>query len=106
VVASRSHRARGLLRAALAFVVPVSLIWSAPPDRIQEVRADQSIVLKGSVHPRVTAAIDEGALDPATRISGLRMVLKPSPAQQTALELLLEEQRDPSSPNYRKWAYP
>jgi len=93
-------------RVAAAFAVSALLAWSAPPDRVREVRQDQTVRLSGSVHPRVASSTDQGVLDPATRITGLRLVLKPSSAQQAALEQLLEEQRDPVSPNYRKWLTP
>ena len=40
------------------------------------------------------------------KLGYVTMHLAPSPAQQADLEKLLEEQRDPASPNYHKWLMP
>ena len=52
------------------------------------------------------AEFDRGPLDPARKLGYVTIHLAPSPAQQQALEKLLEEQRDPTSPNYHNWLTP
>jgi hypothetical protein len=47
-----------------------------------------------------------GALEPGTRIAGLKLVLAPSDVQRSDLEQFLEAQRDPSSPDYQNWLTP
>src|SRR5580658_8522357 len=45
-------------------------------------------------------------MDPSAEIAYATLYLKPSDAQQTALETLLAEQQDPTSPNFRAWLTP
>ena len=79
----------------------------AAQDRIQgPVDSARSIPLQGSVHPKTRRASDRGALEPAARIHGMRLVLAPSDMQSADLERFLEQQRDPSSPDYRNWLTP
>ena len=40
------------------------------------------------------------------KLNYVRLMLKPSAAQQTALDELLREQQTPGSPNFRKWLTP
>lgn len=49
---------------------------------------------------------DRGPVDAAQRISGVTLDLRLTPAQQTALDAFLEEQRNPSSPEYHNWLTP
>ncbi|MBZ5617280.1 MAG: S53 family peptidase [Acidobacteriia bacterium] len=60
----------------------------------------------GTVHPGVRVGEDQGPVDPSHRLGLVTLVLKPAPAQQAALEGLLEEQQTPSSPNYHRWLTP
>ncbi len=94
---------RGLIRSALLLSLTVFTAFAAPPDRIGAVRATRNVALRGTIHPRVGQTVDQGILNPATAVSGVTLVFAPSAAQQAALDQLLEEQRDPSSPNYQ-WA--
>jgi uncharacterized protein (TIGR03437 family) len=51
-------------------------------------------------------AIDLGPVDSTKRLSHVTLALKRTPDQTDALQRLLAEQQDPSSPNYRKWLTP
>jgi len=62
--------------------------------------------LAGTVHPRILNAIDRGPVSTMMQLQGMRMVFSPSAQQQAALDQLLAEQQDPSSPNYHKWLTP
>ena len=93
-------------KAAAVLAISALLAWSAPPDRIRAASVNRFVRVPGSVHRRVAVSNDRGVLDSATRITGLRLILKPSAAQQAALDQLLEDQRDPASPNYQKWFTP
>src|SRR5215831_2271913 len=78
-----------------------------PTSRIHERVDDFSRTrLTNNVSPRVQAQYDEGAVEASFKLNNITLVLKPSAAQQNALESLLAEQRDPSSPNYHKWLTP
>jgi uncharacterized protein (TIGR03437 family) len=49
---------------------------------------------------------DQGPVDPSLKLGYITIVMKPSESQQAALEKLLEEQQNPSSPNYHRWLTP
>ena len=68
--------------------------------------AQDRVLLKGSVPGEFGVSKDAGSVDPDTRITGVRLVTIPSKAQNTALEQLLEAQRDPASPDYHNWLTP
>jgi uncharacterized protein (TIGR03437 family) len=68
----------------------------APVDSARAVR------LRGLVHPRAIASRDAGALDPQAELAPLTLFFAPAPG----LEQFLAEQRDPASPNFRKWLSP
>ena len=64
------------------------------------------VTLEGNVNPLAQPANDRGAVDPATRMGRMVLVLAPSAAQQAELDQLTEAQRDPSSPLYHQWITP
>ncbi|MGA2267957.1 MAG: protease pro-enzyme activation domain-containing protein [Bryobacteraceae bacterium] len=89
----------------LLSMLPCALL--AQPDRIRvPIDARPRVVLPGGAHPEAQPQFDRGRVDPARRISGITVMLKPTPEQQIALERLLEEQQDPASPNFHKWLEP
>src|SRR5689334_3208223 len=62
--------------------------------------------VRGHLHPRARAGFDEGRLDDRTPVRPMTMFFKRTAAQQAALIELLQEQQDPSSPNYHQWLTP
>src|SRR5262249_6865207 len=62
--------------------------------------------LSGHVHAELNAADDLGRMDLTEKVASVTLELRQSPEQQAALEKLLAEQQDPSSPNYRRWITP
>lgn len=79
----------------------------AQTDRIATpINSSQTAVLKGNVSPVAKPENDLGPLDPATKLPHVTMMMKLSPAQQAALDKLLVDQQDPSSPDYHKWLTP
>ena len=98
-VPGRSVRARG------NGIVRFSAIarHSAALNRIDET---QVVTLEGNVHPLARAEFDQGPVNPDTRLERMVLLLKPSPAQQTALDALVEAQQNPDSPLYHQWLTP
>src|SRR5579864_260131 len=79
----------------------------AQTDRIATpLTSSQTVVLKGSVSPVAKPENDLGPLDPATKLPHVTMMMKLSPAQQAALDKLLVDQQDLSSPYYHQWLTP
>lgn len=66
----------------------------------------ETMQLKGTVHPMLQRASDQGRLDGGTKIEGASLVFKRTATQDAAAEKLSEEQLDPSSANYHKWLTP
>ena len=62
--------------------------------------------LHGSVHPMARTAADLGTVGGTMILERMELVFSPTPAQQSALDLLLRQQQDASSPNYHKWLTP
>jgi subtilase family serine protease len=91
-------------RAQTAFVAGESTL--ARP-RIKERIDDTVLVRIPSSKPRVLdRAVDQGQMDGSTKLGPLFLVLKSSPEQEHALQTLLDQQQDKSTPNYRRWLAP
>jgi subtilase family serine protease len=78
----------------------------AQEDRIAGPIEGARTVVKGNVNPKSQPQFDQGPVDPSLRPGLVTLALKPSPEQQAALQQLLDEQQDPSSPNYHHWLTP
>jgi len=85
----------------------VSLTQETRGNRIRRPMDERSTaLLPGHLHPRARSEFDEGKLDDLTPVRRVTMVFKRSETQQANLNALLEEQQDPSSPNYQAWLTP
>ncbi len=79
----------------------------AQRDRITaSVDESRLITLRGNVHPKARPEADQGLADPSVELTYITMSLKTSATQQPALEQLLENQQNPSSPDYHSWVTP
>jgi subtilase family serine protease len=96
--------------AIVSLILGVSL--SALPqskvrDRItRAIDERETVVLQGNVRPQLRVATDQGRMDGGRMLRGVSLVFKRSPEQDAALQKLLDEQQDQSSPNYHKWVTP
>jgi subtilase family serine protease len=90
----------------LLLLVP-TLGFAAQADRISgPIDSSQKTVLPGTVHPLAKAEYDQGTVGSTLPFSSVTLVMAPSPSQQAALDQLLAEQQDRTSPNYHKWLTP
>jgi len=64
------------------------------------------IALRGNVNRGAVPEHDRGALDLSVPIQGMRLILGQTKEQAAALEQLLEDQRNPSAPDYQRWLTP
>ena len=77
------------------------------PARVTQAVDDANrTTLRGNVHRLARAEFDRGAVSDAQPATHLALVLKRSDDQETALQQLLAQQQDKSSPNYHKWLTP
>ena len=64
------------------------------------------VTLKGNTHPYARAEFDQGAAAASLPLHRMLLVLKRSDVQEAALDELLDEQQNASSPNYHQWLTP
>jgi subtilase family serine protease len=84
-----------------------SVTHAATQDRVpREIDGGQRVALKGNVHGLAQPQSDLGRADAAKMLHGVRLVFRPSTAQQQDLDNLLAQQQNRSSPNYHKWLTP
>jgi subtilase family serine protease len=84
-----------------------TLSFAAAPDRITgAIDSSQTIALAKNLHPRAQPQYDQGAVDPQFKFDYVTLLTSPSASQQKALDKLMADQQNPSSPNYHKWLTP
>ncbi len=85
---------------AITFLLVPAGAW-AQQDRITDpIDLTRTVVLKGSLHPKAESRFEQGRVEGLFNLPTVMILLKPSSEQQAALEDLLAEQQDPSSPNF------
>jgi len=62
--------------------------------------------LSGNTHPHARPEFDRGLVDPQLPMDRMRLVLKRSPQQESALESLMARQLDRKSPDFHHWLTP
>jgi subtilase family serine protease len=72
----------------------------------QPIDEGKLVVLTGNTHPLARAKYDHGPAPSSLAMDRMMLVLKTTSTQGSALETLLAEQQDRSSPNYHKWLTP
>ena len=83
--------------------------WSqgnARPLITQPVEETKLTVLHGNTHPLARPQFDQGAAPAALSMNHMQLVLRRSPEQEAALDQLMADQQEKSSPNYHKWLTP
>jgi subtilase family serine protease len=78
----------------------------APSLITQPIDEGKLVVLRGNTHPLARAKYDQGPAPSNLAMDRMMLVLKTTSAQGAALETLLAQQQDRSSPNYHKWLTP
>ncbi len=84
-----------------------TLCFAGQADRItRPIDSSQMVTLPGHADRRAQPQYDQGPVEPSFQFGRVTLVMAPSPSQQVALNLLLAQQQDRSSPNYHKWLTP
>src|SRR5277367_1405845 len=77
------------------------------PSRITQAVDEANLtVLKGNTYYLARGKYDRGTAPPSLPMARMLLVLQRSPQQESALEQLLDQQQDQSSPNYHQWLTP
>ena len=91
---------------------------SAPPPRVdpqipsiparitQAIDEKNLVMLKGNVHPLAQLQFDQGPVSDALPLNRMLLLLQRGADQEAALEKLLDDQQDKSSPSYHAWLTP
>jgi subtilase family serine protease len=98
----------GFAAYALCFMaVPRLSAQSAIKDRLMRpIESAPVSVLRGNVHALARPEFDQGPVEGSFRLDHITLMFKPSDSQQAALDALLGQLQDPSSPNYHRWLTP
>jgi subtilase family serine protease len=70
------------------------------------VSTENQVAIAESVHPRARLAADLGQAPANTRLQGMSIRFSMTAAQEAALDQLLVDLQDPSSPRYHQWLTP
>ena len=88
-------------------VLGAAMLPLAHADRIpQAIDNSTAWRLRGGVSPLARSEYDRGKVSAAFPMQGIRLIFRLTPAQQSDLETLLQQQQDQSSVNYHKWLTP
>jgi len=85
---------------------PAAQVAAIPARITQAIDETQLVQLKGNVHPLARPEFDQGAAPASLPMERMLLMLKRSPEQDAALDQLMTEQHDKSSPNFHKWLTP
>ena len=94
---------------SLLMLLPLRTVaqTAAVPSRItQAVDESNLTVVKGNTYYLASAEYDRGAAPASLPMSRMLLVLQRSPSQEAALEQLLDQQQDHSSPDFHQWLTP
>jgi subtilase family serine protease len=72
----------------------------------QAINETKLTVLKGNTYPLARPQFDGGSAPSNLQLNRMLLVLRRGPEQETALDTLLNQQQDKSSPNYHAWRTP
>jgi subtilase family serine protease len=94
---------------SLLMLLPLHALAQTAPvqSRITQAVDEANLtVLKGNTYYLASAEYDRGAAPASLPMNRMLLVLQRSPGQEAALEQLLDQQQDHSSPNYHQWLTP
>src|ERR1700679_1228722 len=90
---------------ALGGIIPTAS--AAVPDRVVAAVSNSNYVaIAQTVNPKVKLGTDMGAAPANTRLTGMSIRFNMTDAQAAALDQLLANQQNPSSPQFRQWLTP
>ena len=96
-----------LILAAACLGQALSPMQAHPRDRVtRPIDDERRAVLYGNLHPLARPKYDRGAVMESYRMQHMILTLQPDAAQQQALDELVADQHDPSSPYYQRWLTP
>ena len=106
-----SSRQIASLMLAVALVLALPVLAGAQTSSVQPrvtARVDNTALtaLHGNVHPLARAQYDQGAVSDSQPMHRMLLLLQRSPAQETALKQLMDNQQSSASASYHQWLTP
>jgi hypothetical protein len=95
--------ALGILLSPAVATAQAPVVASRITQAVDETRLT---TLSGNTHPLALPQFDQGAAPPSLPMERMLLAPKRSPDQEAALDALLDQQQDKSSPNYHQWLTP
>lgn len=95
-----------LWRLGLPLLLSFTLRAQTSPRILTPIDDSVTVPLSGNVHPLARAEFDAGAAQASEPMHRMIFVFSLAPATQAALDQMVAEQNDPSSPQYQKWITP
>ena len=90
----------------LAFGQGLKDVIPASPQVVQPVDETKLVRLMGNTHPDARPKFDQGLVAPNLPMERMLLLLRRSPEREAALEKFMDEQLDPTSPNFHRWLEP
>lgn len=87
-------------------VLSSSQVSNIEPQITQSVDGSKLTVLRGNTYPLARSEFDRGVAPASLAMDDMQLVLKRGSKQEQALQALLAQQQDRSSPTYHKWLTP
>src|SRR5512133_124912 len=97
---------RVILGIALLAALAASVATPALARPLRVIDDNDTVSLRGNVHPNARPEFDRGATEPSLPMERMVLSLRRSSDQEAQLERLLAEQQDPASANYHRWLTP
>src|SRR5256886_1103074 len=80
--------------------------WPSVSSPKQPIDTSQRVTLRGNIHPLAQARYDQGAVVDSFPAERMLLLLKRSPARETALRQFIEDAHAPGSRGYHQWLTP
>jgi hypothetical protein len=73
---------------------------------VEDINPNNTVVLRGSVSPRIAPELKIGRMTPSTRITGITLTFALTAEQKAELDALVQAQLTPGNPEYHQWLTP
>jgi subtilase family serine protease len=93
----------------VALLAGSAVLFAPSPASARPVRViddNDTVTLRGNVHPHARAEFDRGAVSSSLPIERMILALRRDPQKQAELEKYLIELHDPASSNFHRWLTP
>lgn len=95
-----------ILFGLIAVAITPRFAATAVQDRVGEIDNNSITPIRGNLRGEAQARYDRGPVEDSFTLENVTMAFKPSPGQESALDQLLADQQNLSSPSFHQWLTP